>query len=160
MIIKKMKTKYRKDRSVALMKETICDYTGCTGTSKTEKLNTPEQIANMLNSVFDLQNETEEYVYLLCFNTAMKLIGIFELSHGTINASICSTRDIFMKALLCNAKNIIIAHNHPSGDTTPSSEDIEVAKKIQEASLIMDISFCDSIIIGTGYCSLKEQGIF
>lgn len=119
----------------------------------------PHLIYQLLTEVFHLSEQSEEYCYLLCFNTKCRLLGVFELSHGSVNASIASNREIFQKALLCNATNIVLAHNHPSGDCTPSEIDIESMKKLNEASLLMNIPLIDSIIIGeNSYFSFKEQG--
>ncbi len=69
------------------------------------------------------------------------------------------TRDIFIKALLCGATGIILAHNHPSGDVVPSKEDMTLYDKVKEAGKIMDISILDNIIVGDGYFSFAEAGI-
>ena len=72
-----------------------------------------------------IHENAEEYMHMLCLNTKNRVIGVFEISHGTVNASIVGTREIFQKALLANAVSIILMHNHPSGDPTPSREDIK-----------------------------------
>lgn len=83
------------------------------------------------------------------------------LSSGTVNMSLISPREIFMTALKTQAVHIILVHNHPSGDPTPSKDDIEITKKIHEASLIMNIPLVDHIIIGDNtYMSLKELRYF
>lgn len=119
----------------------------------------PQAIYNMLCDVFQHNKQAEEYVYLLCFTTRCKLLGVFEVSHGTVNNSFCNPREIFQKALLCNAGNIILAHNHPSGDTMPSKEDLEIYKKIKEISGIMGLPLIDNLIIGDGYYSFMENDI-
>ena len=91
-------------------------------------------------------------------NTKNKVIGVFEISHGNVNSSIVGTREIFQKALLANAVSIILMHNHPSGDPSPSREDIEVTRRIVEAGKIIGIQVLDHIIIGDRYSSLKEKG--
>ena len=79
------------------------------------------------------------------------------LSIGTVNMSLISPREIFMTALKAHAVHILLVHNHPSGDPTPSRDDIEITKRIHEASQIMNIPLVDHIIIGdTTYMSLKE----
>ena len=121
--------------------------------------NNPQSIYNMLCDVFQHNRQTEEYLYLLCFNTKGRLLGVFEVSHGTVNASLCNTREIFQKALLCNASNIVLAHNHPSGDTTPSKDDIAVYRKVKEAANIMGIGYIDNLIIGDSYYSFTKNEI-
>ena len=79
------------------------------------------------------------------------------LSSGTVNMSLISPREIFMTALKMQAVNILLVHNHPSGDPTPSRDDIEITKRIHEASQIMNIPLVDHIIIGDNtYMSFKE----
>jgi DNA repair protein RadC len=67
-------------------------------------------------------------------------------------------REVFQKALLANAVSIILMHNHPSGDPTPSRQDIEVTKKIADAGNLIGIELLDHIIVGDSYTSLKEKG--
>ena len=91
--------------------------------------------------------------------TKGKPLGVFEISHGTINQSICNPRDIFIKALLCGAAGIILAHNHPSGDVAPSKNDMEIYKRVKEAGQLLGIGLLDNIIIGNGYYSFTENHI-
>lgn len=82
------------------------------------------------------------------------------LSVGNLNHSIMSAREIFKHALVCNAAAVILLHNHPSGDPTPSQEDIRLTKCLKEASAIMEIPLLDHIIIGdNSYISLREKGV-
>lgn len=141
------------DKHCELIKERSVNY------QYDGNFNNPQSIFNMLCDVFQHNRQTEEYLYLLCFNTKCRLLGVFEVSHGTVNASLCNTREIFQKALLCNASNIVLAHNHPSGSTTPSKEDIAVYRKVKEAANIMGINYIDNLIIGDGYYSFLENEI-
>ena len=76
-----------------------------------------------------------------------------------MNASIIHPRDIFQRAILVNAAAVILVHNHPSGDPTPSPEDIALTKKLVEAGRVMDITVLDHVIVREeSYVSLKEQG--
>ena len=82
------------------------------------------------------------------------------LSTGTINASLISPREIFIKALEAKAVHILLVHNHPSGDPTPSRADIEINKKVMESGELLDIRLLDHIIIGDHtYVSLKTLKI-
>lgn len=79
------------------------------------------------------------------------------LSSGTVNMSLISPREVFMTAIKSHAVHILLVHNHPSGDPTPSKDDIEITKRIHEASQLMNIPLVDHIIIGDNtYMSLKE----
>ncbi len=124
-----------------------------------ESLEDPETVTKMLNVVFNLRNRAEEYVYMVALNTKNKPLGVFEVSHGTVNQSVCSPRELFIKALLCGAANIILAHNHPSGDTAPSKTDVENYRIVKEAGQLMGIKLLDSIIVGDGYFSFMEEGM-
>jgi DNA repair protein RadC len=91
-------------------------------------------------------------------NTKNRIIGVFEVSHGTVNASLVTPREAFQKALLANAVSVIFMHNHPSGDCTASRQDIEITNRLVEAGKIIGIDVLDHIIVGDGYSSLKEKG--
>lgn len=107
----------------------------------------------------DMRHQKQERMKLLLLNTKSRLIGESEISKGTVNASLVSPRELFIEALQKNAVSIILLHNHPSGDPSPSTEDILVTRKIQEAGYMIGVELLDHIIIGDNrYISLKEQG--
>ena len=92
-------------------------------------------------------------------NTRSKLIGESEISKGTINMSLVSPRELFVEALMKNAVYIILMHNHPSGDPSPSRADILVTRRVKEAGEILGIELLDHIIIGDNcYVSLALEG--
>ncbi len=108
----------------------------------------------------DLRHCQQENMKLLLLNTKSKLIGETNISKGTVNATIISPRELFIDALQMGAVSIILLHNHPSGDPTPSREDILVTKRIKEAGLLIGIDLIDHIIIGNNcYMSFSEKGI-
>jgi DNA repair protein RadC len=121
-------------------------------------MNSPDKVAMLAKGFLRMHEETEEYLYMLCLNTKLTLTGVFELSHGNVNSSVVGIREMFQKALLANAVSIIFLHNHPSGDCTPSRQDIEITKKLAEAGRLMGIEVLDHIVLGDRYCSLKEKG--
>lgn len=102
-----------------------------------------------------------ELFIALYLNTKNCVTGIEVISIGSLNASIVHPREAFKGAILHNAASLIVAHNHPSGDTTPSKEDISVTERLVEVGDVMGIEVLDHIIIGEGrdYLSLKEQGL-
>ncbi|MDD6201635.1 MAG: DNA repair protein RadC [Lachnospiraceae bacterium] len=120
-------------------------------------LNSPETVADYyMEQVRHLETE---HVYLILADNKNRLIKDVLLSKGTVNASLISTREIFIEALRYHAVRIFLIHNHPSGDPTPSRQDIEITKVIREASEILNIPLLDHIIIGDNtYVSLKEKG--
>lgn len=107
-----------------------------------------------------LRHEEKEKVILLCLNNKLKLISEVLLSIGTINSASVSPRDIFIHALKCGASNLIIVHNHPGGDPSPSSADISITNRITRSGQMLDVILRDHIIIGDqSYCSLKDRGL-
>jgi DNA repair protein RadC len=124
----------------------------------TYAIKSPEDAVNVGKGFMRIHEEPEESMYMICMNTKNKIIGVFEISDGSVNSSIVSPREVFQKALLANAVSIIVMHNHPSGDATPSREDVEVTKRLVEAGKIVGVDVLDHIIIGDQYSSLKEKG--
>ena len=80
---------------------------------------------------------------MVALDTKSNILGVFELSHGSVNGSICNNREIFMKALICEASGIILAHNHPSGDVTPSEHDISTARNVAKAGKMIGAKLID-----------------
>lgn len=102
-----------------------------------------------------------EHTYVILMDGKNHFIGDCRISTGTVKESLVSTREIFKEAIRKNAVYIILMHNHPSGDPTPSSSDILVTKRVAEAGKLMDIPLLDHIIIGNGkYISLHEKGLY
>lgn len=153
MRVVKYKTKLIDGRKAVLDKDYSVNYP-----EMDNMMNSPSTVVKLAKDFLRIHEETDEYMYMLCLNTKLKLNGIFEVSHGSVNSSICGTREIFQKALLGNAVSIILIHNHPSGDCTPSREDIAVTKRLKDAGSIVGVEVLDHIIIGRDYCSLKEKG--
>jgi DNA repair protein RadC len=119
-------------------------------------IRSPENVNELARGYLRMHEESEEYLYMVCMNTKNKIIGVFEISHGNVNSSIFGVREILQKALLANAVSIIMLHNHPSGDPTPSIEDKEFTKRLEEGTKILGLQLLDHIIIGDG----KFKSIF
>lgn len=154
MRVVKYKTMLSEEKRAVLEKEYSVNYA-----SIDRKMNSPENAAFLGREFLKLHKQTEEYLYMLCMDNKLNLIGVFELSHGNINSSIVSVREMFQKALLANAVSIIVMHNHPSGDPTPSMEDINVTKRMIEAGKLLGVQVLDHIVVGDpGYTSLKDKG--
>lgn len=108
----------------------------------------------------DLRHKEREQLILVMMNTKNRLIRDMVMTTGTVNASLVSVREIFMEALKCGAVYIVLVHNHPSGDPSPSRDDIINTKRIKEAGELMGITLLDHIIIGDHkYISLRQRGI-
>ena len=146
------RTELDENKHNVLVKENSCNY-------PVNVLNNPQAAAEMLNDVFRLNKQAEEHLYMIALNTKGKPLGVFEISHGTVNSALCNPREIFIRSLLCGASGIILAHNHPSGDITPSKEDMTMHRRTKEAGQLIGIELLDSIIVGDGYYSFKMNGI-
>lgn len=108
----------------------------------------------------DMRHGKQEQMKLLMLNTKAKLIGETNISKGTVNASLITPRELFIEALQKSAVYIIIIHNHPSGDPTPSREDLLITKRIFDAGKLIGIELLDHIIIGNNrYMSFREEGM-
>lgn len=108
----------------------------------------------------ELRREEQERLIVLFLNTRNKLLKEKLMFKGTVNASLVSPREIFLEALEIHAVNLVLVHNHPSGDATPSREDIQMTKRICQAGKMLGIQILDHIIIGDHcYSSMREKGI-
>ena len=120
------------------------------------RLNNSSLIFNYFKNLFI--NETQENFYALYLNTKMELISYKLLFKGTINTSVVHPREIYRHAFLESAYSVIVIHNHPSNNTTPSNEDTELTNKLFEIGNIMSIPLLDHIIIGKdNYYSFYEN---
>ena len=100
-----------------------------------------------------------EHFVVLTLDTRNRILGCETLYTGTLNTSIVRTSEVFQTAIKCNAASIIVAHNHPSGDATPSPEDIALTRRLVEAGKLMEIEVLDHLVIGhNSYISLRERG--
>ena len=108
----------------------------------------------------EMRHNKTERVMLVCLDSKGKFIREQELSAGSVNSSLISPREIFLEAIKTEAVNIILVHNHPSGDPTPSRADMELTKTVKELGFVMGIPLLDHIIIGDNiYTSFKEKGL-
>lgn len=118
----------------------------------------PEQLAAYFME--EMRNLETEHLYLAAMDTSGRLLYDKAVFKGTINYSVVNPREILRLALQCDASQYVVLHNHPSGDPVPSREDIEMTKRLIEASDLIGIPLSDHIIIGDNrYISLKERGL-
>lgn len=128
-----------------------------------EKLNSkpvisPDDIIELLRS--KISDFNKEQFLVVSFDTRQKVIGVDNVSTGTVNTSLVHPRETFSSAIKHIAASVIVAHNHPSGDTEPSEEDIKITKRLTEAGKIIGIELLDHIIVTrTNYFSFKEHGL-
>lgn len=127
---------------------------------QTRSIHDPEDAVRIINAVLDLENEAQEVLCEILLDNQNNVVGVMEITRGSINASVCHPREVFRGAIMHNAASIILFHNHPSGMVEPSREDISVTERIKKAGKIMDIPLLDHIIVGNGtHTSLKQKGM-
>ena len=104
------------------------------------------KVVEFINAAIQPQTFAEERMYIIALSTKGDVIGYIEHSKGTLNSSLVDVAGIFKFALLCNASSIILTHNHPSGSTTPSQEDIQVTRRVKDAGDLLSVPLLDHII--------------
>jgi DNA repair protein RadC len=109
-----------------------------------------------------LRHEVVEVFAMLCLSTRLDVLAYHEVSRGTLNATVVTARDVFRTALLTHAASVVVAHNHPSGDVTPSPADHALTTRLFSAGELLDVEVADHLIVGVegSYYSFKEAGQF
>lgn len=122
------------------------------------KIRKPEDAANLFRQfIGDCDRES---FCILCLNTKNEPTALHQVSTGTLNASLVHPRETFKLAILANSASIIAAHNHPSGEPTPSPEDVELTERLRDCGTLLGIDLLDHLIIGDGtFVSMKERGL-
>jgi len=138
--------------SIKMVKEKNLEY-GDT------QISSPKDCANIFKKF--IGDYDREALVVLTLDTKNKINSITVASLGSVNSSIVHPREIFKTAILSNASSIIISHNHPSGNCSPSKEDISITSRLKECGRILGIELLDHIIVGedNNYISLKEKGL-
>ena len=122
-----------------------------------KRVRTPEDVAELVK---ELREKDREHFATVLLNCKNGLIGVEIVSIGILDASLVSPREVFKGAILSNAAAVILCHNHPSGDPSPSTEDIRITKTLQKAGEMLDIKVIDHVIIGnSSHISLRESGL-
>jgi DNA repair protein RadC len=111
--------------------------------------------------MYELSALDQEYLYVIHLDTRNRVIGSpREVYHGSLNTSLIRVAEVFSEAVKVNAAGIIVVHNHPSGDPSPSPEDVAVTRALVEAGKLLDIDVLDHLVIGQHrFVSLKERGL-
>ena len=123
----------------------------------TARFTSPEQVFEMFK---DLTLETKEHFLCLHLDGKNRIVCLDRVSVGSLNQSVVNVREVLKSALLSSAAAILLIHNHPSGDPSPSTEDLVITKRLKEAGLLIGIPVIDHIIIGEGqYVSFVERGL-
>ncbi|MBO0422764.1 hypothetical protein BCR22_11290 [Enterococcus plantarum] len=123
------------------------------------KVSSSYQIAQ--NLIYELQDFQQEHLVCLYLNTKNEVIKQETVFKGSLNQSVAHPREVFRSAVKCSAARLILAHNHPSGNPTPSESDIHFTQRMQECGKMMGIEVLDHIIIGEQvYISMREENFF
>lgn len=121
-----------------------------------DRFTAPEQIFEAFRF---LKDETKEYFISLLLDGKNRVMCMDIVSIGSLNQSIVHPREVFKTAMLTSAAAIILAHNHPSGDPSPSREDMEITRRLKEAGELLGIKLLDHIIIGETFVSFTAMGL-
>ena len=136
--------------SIKMVKESSFLY-------QTRTISSPNDAYEMIRE--QLEGLDREQFMIACLNTKNEPTNISVVAVGTLNKAIVHPREVFKTAILSNAASIIAFHNHPSGETTPSQQDIQLTNRLYEAGELHGIKLLDHLIIGDGtFTSLKEKG--
>ena len=118
----------------------------------------PQDVANLLSAEMGFLDQ--EHLRVLVLSSKGEVRGIHEVYKGNVNASIVRVAEVLRPAIRENCPSVIVVHNHPSGDSTPSAEDVLITRKIASGGQMLDIELLDHVIIGgQGHLSLKEKGL-
>jgi DNA repair protein RadC len=154
-------TLYRQLTKSQNLAEVQMSYKAKVKSSEREKITSSRDSYDILKDLFNEdQIEYIEQFIILLLNRGNKVLGWVKVSQGGITGTVADPRIIFQSALLANATSLILSHNHPSGNTAPSSQDIELTRKIREGGRILEISVLDHLIVTVnGYYSFADEGL-
>jgi len=133
-------------------------YRGMLATLDRTQIHSAADAAQYLNNLHALE---QEEMHVLLLDTKNRLVGSQRVYEGSVHTTVIRVGELFREAIRKNCTHIIVAHNHPSGDPTPSPEDVAVTQEIVRAGKILDIEVLDHVVIGSGsqFTSLKERGL-
>lgn len=131
----------------------------CARADERPTVSTPEDVVDVCAP--RLLGKDREHFLALALNTKNRLLRIFEVSVGSLNASIVHPRELFKTAVQASAASIVVVHNHPSGDPTPSGADIQLTRRLVKAGDILGIEVLDHVVVGEGgsHASLRDMGV-
>ena len=146
--------------NLAILREVGLRYSAAGGntTSDNRAMDSPEAVAALNADMLDL---LQEQLRVLLLSTKMIVIDVVTVYQGTVNSASTRIAEILRPAILANAPNIIVVHNHPSGDSEPSDSDLAVNRKLLEAANVMDIQLHDHVVVARGMapCSMAKRGL-
>jgi len=124
------------------------------------QLNMPKKVVDFLRNELKLHQEPEEVFIVICVSTQLYPVAVFEAARGTLKEAIVTLKDVLKRIILANCDGFFIAHNHPAGSNSPSTNDIRTTEKFAEAAKLLNYRFHDHIIIAEdSYYSFSENGL-
>ena len=122
-------------------------------------VSTPEDVVRLCSA--QLRGLDREHFWALALSTKNRLLRMVEVSVGSLNTSIVHPRELFKEAVRVSAASIVVVHNHPSGDPTPSSADLQLTRRLARAGEVLGIEVLDHVVIGDGgaHTSLRDMGV-
>ena len=122
-------------------------------------IHSPEDVANLLMA--EMSGFDQEHLRVLLLSTRNEVMSVHEIYVGNVNSSLVRPAEVFRPAIRDNAPSIIVVHNHPSGDPTPSPEDVSITQELVSAGKLLSIELLDHVVIGSGnrFVSLNEKGL-
>jgi DNA repair protein RadC len=122
-------------------------------------ISTPEDVVAVCGG--RLRGRDREHFWTLALNTKNRLIRVIEVSVGSLNASIVHPRELFKDAVRASAASVVVVHNHPSGDPTPSGADIQLTRRLIKAGDVLGVEVLDHVVIGDGgtHASMRDLGL-
>lgn len=124
------------------------------------QIRSPMDIANLVKA--EMSALGQEHLRVLLLNTKNHVIGSHDVYRGSLNTAVVRIGELFREAIRQNCAAMVLVHNHPSGDPTPSPEDIDLTRQVVEAGTLLDVAVLDHLVIGSGqpgFVSLKERGL-
>ncbi len=123
-------------------------------------LSSPAAVVELMRDL--MPDDDREHMWALYLNAQNHLLEVYPVSTGTLTASLVHPREVFKPAILRGAASVIVVHNHPSGDPTPSKEDLQLTRQLAKAAELLDLRLHDHVIIGNGtgrWGSLAQRGL-
>lgn len=146
---------YKPAKLCVMLNERNEEYLVSVGFHKTQGTacaDSPDATVQFLEDAYQASHQAQECVWLIVLNCRLRVIGTFEMSRGSSKATMFPVREIMKNVLLCGGTEFIIAHNHPSGDTSPSGDDTKSTKNLIEAAKTLEVGLLDHLVIGRDGC--------
>lgn len=145
-------------QNLRLLSELRSTYQTASGEADGGTVRSPDDVAALLSPEMELL--TQEQLRVVLLDTRNRVLDVLMIYQGNVNSTMVRMAEVFREAIIACAPNVVLVHNHPSGDPSPSPEDAALTRQAVEAGRLLGIEVLDHIVIGRGrYVSLKDQGV-